>query len=253
MPGSFYEVIAALILVGIALGLCWYERIGVQKDILLGTFRSFVQLLCVGYALELILGLNDPWVMILTLTVMILVGGYTAKGRTASGNRGFVAATLSIGIGTFLTLGLMLGLRIIDFEGKYIIPLAGMTVGNCTNASALALDRLEAEIRSRKGQIEAALALGATSKQAIDNSYRTTIKTALIPMINLMKIVGLVQLPGAMVGMILAGATPISAVKLQIVVVYMLVGATTITAVLVTKMAGRWHFNRHHQLTQDLR
>ena len=184
--------------------------------------------------------------------VMVLIGGHTAQRRTKSGNKGFIISTLSIGIGTFFTLGLMLILRIIDFEPKYVIPLAGMTVGNCTSASALALDRLDAEIRNKKSQIEVALALGATSKEAIQNSYRITIRTSLIPILNLMKMVGLVQLPGAMVGMILAGATPLSAVKIQIIVVYMLVGAITITAVLVAKLAQKGYFTKHHQLIENL-
>lgn len=252
MLGNFYEVIAALVLVGVALAISWYEKIGAEKDILVGTFRSFIQLIAIGYALEIIFDLNNPWLVILTLVIMILVGGHTAQRRTKSGSKGFVIALFSIGIGTFLTLGLMLFLRIISFQPKYVIPLAGMTVGNCMNAAALALDRLDAEIKSRKNQIEVALALGATSKVAIQNSYRITIRTALMPITNLMKIVGLVQLPGAMVGMILAGANPLSAVKLQIIVVYMLMGACSITAVLVTKLAQRGYFTKYHQLIENL-
>ena len=249
---SFHEVILALALVGVALAITLYEKVGVGKDILIGTFRSFIQLVAIGYALEIIFDLDNVFLVILTLMIMILVGGHTAQRRTKSGNKGFVIATFSIGIGTFLTLGLMLILRIIDFEPKYVIPLAGMTIGNCMNASALALDRLDSEIRNKKSQIEVALALGATSKQALENSYHITIRTAMIPILNVMKIVGLVQLPGAMVGMILAGASPLSAIKLQIIVVYMLIGACTITAVLVAKLAQRGYFTRHHQLIEDL-
>jgi len=250
MNFDLQSVLAALALVGVGVGLSFYQRVKLEKDILIGTIRTFVQLIAVGYALKIIFDLNHLLLILLTVLVMVLIGGYTAGRRADLFFSGFSISTFSIGLGSFFTLGFMLLLGIINTDPKYIIPLGGMMVGNSMNASALALERLDSEVRGKKAQIEQALALGATSSQAVEGSFRKTVKAAMIPILNMMKVVGLVQLPGAMTGMILAGASPISAVIIQIIVVYMLVSSVTISAVLTTLLARNHYFTKNHQLVE---
>ncbi len=250
MEFNLYDVLAALALVGVAVGISMHQKLKLEKDLLVGTLRSFVQLIAIGYALEIIFDLNKLYLLILTILVMIIIGSYTAGKRAHISSQGFTISFLAIGIGTFITVGSMLLLRIINTDPKYLIPIAGMIVGNSMNASALALDRIDSEVKNKKAQIEAALALGATSSQAIESSVRATVKASMIPMINLMKIIGLVQLPGAMTGMIIAGASPVSAVIIQIIVIYMLVSAVTISSVLTTILAKQQYFTGDHQLAE---
>src|SRR5215208_6338948 len=80
------------------------------------------------------------------------------------------------------------------------------------------------DIAEQRSKVEAALALGATSRQAVAPILRTALQRALIPLIDATKTTGIIFLPGAMVGMIIAGADPLEAVRLQIVVLYMLLG-----------------------------
>lgn len=248
MIGNIGELFLALILVGVAIGISYYKKISLEKDLLIGTIRSFVQLIAIGYALELVFNLNKLWLILLVILIMVIIGGQTAGSRSRGSLKGFGISTFSIGIGTFFTLGLLLLLGIITADPKYVIPLAGMTIGNSMNASALALERMHSEMKNKKDQIEQALSLGVTSTQAVEGSFKATVKAAMIPTLNLMKVVGLVQLPGAMTGMILAGASPLEAVKLQIIVVYMLICAVSIAAVITTRLSQNTYFTKFHQL-----
>ena len=248
MIGGIKEVLLALVLVAVSIGISYFRKLDLEKDLLIGTLRSFVQLIAVGYALELVFDLNNLWLILLVILIMVLVGGQTAGSRTKGSLKGFTISAFSIGVGTFFTLGALLLLGVIPADPKYVIPLAGMTIGNSTNAAALALERMHSEMKNKKDQIEQALALGVTSTQAVEHSFKATVRAAMIPTLNLMKIVGLVQLPGAMTGMILAGASPLQAVKLQIIVVYMLICAVSIAAVITSRLSQSTYFTKYHQL-----
>ncbi len=145
------EVLLALILVGVSFGISFLKKLDLEKDLLIGTLRSFVQLIAVGYALELVFNLNNLWLIFLVILIMVMVGGQTAGSRTKGSLKGFTISTFSIGVGTFFTLGGLLLLGVINADPKYVIPLAGMTIGNSTTASALALERMHSEMKKQEG------------------------------------------------------------------------------------------------------
>ncbi len=97
-------------------------------------------------------------------------------------------------------------------------------------------------------KVEAALALGATSRQAVSPILKTALRGALVPLVDATKTTGIIFLPGAMVGMIIAGADPLEAVELQIVVLYMLLGSVSVAAMLVGLLSYRSFFTARHQL-----
>ena len=110
------------------------------------------------------------------------------------------------------------------------------------------LARLRDDLRLQQAQIEAALALGATQRQAANTQLRRALTTGMTPIVDNTKTVGLIALPGAMTGMILAGASPLEAVQLQIIVMYMLVGAAAFSGLTATFLTYRQFFSRAHQL-----
>jgi putative ABC transport system permease protein len=242
------DVALALILVAIAVALSRLKSLDLERDILVGTGRAFVQLIAMGFVLNFIFDLRRLELVLLLLTAMVLVGGHTSSRRAKHLKGSFFRATFSIGLGTLTTLVLLLGLGIITSEPRFLIPLAGMTIGNATRTCSLVLERLRSEISSRAGEVEVALALGATSGQASKHIVRTAVKAAMIPLVDTLKIVGLIQFPGAMTGMILAGAQPLKAVKIQLIVMYMLVAAATIASLSMALLALRSYFTRDHQL-----
>jgi putative ABC transport system permease protein len=123
-----------------------------------------------------------------------------------------------------------------------------MIVGNAMNGAALAAERLASEIDARRGEIEAWLALGASPPHAAREASRAALRAALIPAVNGLMVVGLVSLPGMMTGQILAGQSPLLAVRYQLVVAFMLAGATAITSVAVVAWYRRSFFTAAEQL-----
>jgi len=246
------KVWASLLLVGIALFLSRIERARLESDIIIGTVRAFVQLLAIGYILDYIFDLRRVEYMLLLLTAMVLVGAFTSSRRAFRKRQGFFMAALGLGAGTALTIGLMVALRIISTEPKFLIPFSGMVIGNSMRACSILFERLTSEVRLSTPRIEAALALGATTAQAASAPMRASFRASMIPILDTVKVVGLIQLPGAMTGMLIAGARPTEAIKYQIVIMYMILCAVSITVSLVLFLSRRMYFEPGHRLADTI-
>lgn len=242
------EVLFSLILVAISISISRFWKIEVEKDIAIGSIRSFIQLIAVGYALNFIFDLHSLWMIIATLVVMALVGAQAAMNRVKKINSPFLLISCSMMFGSFFTIGLMAVLHIITFEARYIIPLGGMVIGNSMNAAALSINRITSDIHSNRHAVETALSLGKSWRTASLMYFRNAVTTGMIAILNNMKTVGLVALPGAMTGMILAGADPLDAVLLQIIVMYMILTSNLVTSVVVVELTVRQLFTPNHQL-----
>lgn len=245
-------VFASLSLVVIAGIIHRFLKLGIQTELIVNTLRAFGQLLAIGYLLEYIFNIENIFLFLLVILVMAIIGGNTAKSRAPLVPRVFIYSTLSILCGTYFTLGLMVAVGVINTDPQYIIPLGGMLVGTSMNGISLALERLYRELTSNRDKIELALSFGAKSTAASAGLARQSIKAGLIPTLNFMKVIGLVQLPGAMTGMILAGASPIEAVKIQIIVVYMIISGVSISVPIAVTLARNKFFNKRHQLLLNL-
>jgi len=230
---SYMSLLWALSFVLVAVVISFKENLGLERDLLIGTVRAFVQLMVIGYVLKIIFDLEKWPYTVLMLLFMVLVAARNAEKRGRSIQHVFPVLLLAIGAGEFVTLSMMLGLRIIPFQPKYVIPISGMIIGNAMVASALTLNRIQAEIESRREEILVLLALGATARQASGSSLQATLKSALIPTVDSMKTVGLVQLPGMMTGLIIGGTSPVEAVKYQVLVMFMLTAAVALTSMVV--------------------
>jgi putative ABC transport system permease protein len=245
---GYTEVFWSLLLVVLAIALTLWWKIPVQKDLAVGSVRAFVQLVAVGYALKYIFDLESVWLMLLALFIMILVGAQAAAGRVREIKRPIIVTFLSIGIGSAVTIGLLLVLRVISLEARYLIPLAGMIISNSMNAASLTVNRLISDVRQNRDAIETSLALGKSWREASRRFQKDAAVAGMLPTLNFLKTVGIVALPGAMTGMILAGIEPIKAILLQIIVAYMLAAAVSVTSVVALELTVRRFFTPHHQL-----
>lgn len=245
-PG-FTDVALSLILVAIAIGVSRWWKIPVQKELAIGTVRAFVQLVAVGYALEYIFDLKSPWLILLAILVMLVVGAREAATKLSHIKRPFPITLLAMGLGSAVTLGVMLGTNLIEYEARYVIPLAGMIISNSMNAATLTIRRIATDLTQQRLVVETGLALGQTWREATRKYQREAVMTGMISMLNFLKTVGIVALPGAMTGMILAGADPLEAVLLQLIVGYMLLSSVTITAVVTMELSIRQFFTPAHQ------
>lgn len=242
------RIVGALVLVGLAMGISRWQRVGLEQDMLVAVARAFVQLIAIGFALDFIFSRQGPFWILLVVGVMISIAGYTAGQRGKHIPRSLMVATIAIIVGAVLTLGLLITLNVFSFTPRFIIPIAGMVVGNAMTATGLVMARLRDDLRLQQAQIEAALALGATQRQASAGQLRRALTTGMTPIVDNTKTVGLIALPGAMTGMILAGASPLEAVQLQIIVMYMLVGAAAFSGLTATFLTYRQFFSQAHQL-----
>ena len=125
-----------------------------------------------------------------------------------------------------------------------------MIIGNAMTAAAVALNRLGDDIAEGAAQIEATLALGATANQAARTILRRSLRSGMIPLIDSTKTTGLIFFPGTMVGMLLAGAAPIDAVRLQLILLYVLLGSVALAALTAVLLAYRNFFTAAHQLRE---
>lgn len=242
------RMLAALLLVLIAGGIAWWQRVDLERDMAIATVRAFVQLIAIGYLLEAVFGTSNPMFIGLILLVMTIIAGFTAGQRGSGVPNARLVAALAIAAGTITTLGLLLLLKVFRFEARTIIPIGGMVIGNAMTTSGLVLARLRDEIKATRLHIEAALALGATPRQSIAVQLRQVLKSGLLPVIDSTKIVGIIQLPGTMTGMILGGATPLQAVQTQVIVLYMLLGAATFSALATALLGYRGFFTSAYQV-----
>jgi putative ABC transport system permease protein len=135
------------------------------------------------------------------------------------------------------------------YDPQYLIPLAGIVLGNAMNGAAIAGERLARTIQNNRQEIETHLCLGATPEQAIAQYRKDAVKAGLIPTINAMMVVGIVTLPGIITGQLLSGVDPLEAASYQILIMFMLAFATLITTMLVTEGLYRQFFNHAAQLT----
>lgn len=242
-------VATALLLVAAAVGLSLAQRLGLERSLLWAAGRALGQLLLVGSALALVLDDDTPlvwsWVWV---GGMVAVAGFTVRRRAPEVpgvGRLAVAAFAASGAAT---VGVLFGLGIFPLAGRALVPLTGMMVGNSMNATVLVARRLVDETRVRRHEVEARLALALPGSAAIAPVVRSSLRTALTPQLESTAAVGLVALPGAMTGLILAGVDPVDAVLVQVVVMYMILGSVAITTSVVALGIRRRLVSADHRL-----
>jgi putative ABC transport system permease protein len=247
---SLGEVAASLVLVAIALAVSLWWRTGMEADYVVAVVRSFVQLTAIGYAIQVIFDEDSLLLVVALIVVMVVFGAYTARRRAQRVPRALGPLLVALSLAAVGTLGLVLALGIFEPEPRYLVPVGGMVIGNAMIAAAVSLDRLGDEIADQRGRIEATLSLGATAAQAAAPVVRRSLRSGMIPIVDSTKTTGLIFFPGTMVGMLLAGAEPVDAVRLQLVLLWTLFGSIAIATPVATTLAYRSFFTPAHQLRE---
>ena len=191
--------------------------------------RAGIQLASVGAILLLVFAHAGLVGAFGWLTVMVLIAGQVAARRARGLPQALPAGTAAVAAGTVATMGTLLALGVISPQARIVIPVGGMVVSGAMAATSVTLTRLCEEAAARPA-IEARLCLSHPASQAFAPHLHAALRTALIPAIDSTKTVGLISLPGAMTGLILAGVSPLTAIRYQIVVMYMLLAAAAIPA-----------------------
>jgi putative ABC transport system permease protein len=242
-------VAASGVLVGVAVIVSLWRGLGLERSILWAALRALVQLLLIGAALGLVLDEGRPllysW---LWVAVMVLFAAWTTQRRAAEVPGVLPLAVIAYGASCLVSLGVLFGLGVFPVESRTVVPLAGMVIGNSLAATVLVGRRVVGELVDHRDEVEARLALGLTSRVAAQPFLRSAARTALVPQIETTKAVGIVFLPGAMVGLILAGADPVEAVRVQVAVMYLILGSVATTTTVVGLGVSRRAFSEDHRL-----
>jgi putative ABC transport system permease protein len=187
--------------------------------------------------ISLVLGgiITDPLRVALALVVMFTVAAATATRRLTWSWRRFAVVAGTMAAGTTVTLAVVFATGAIEFTPRYVLAVGGIVIGNCMAIAVLAGRRFFEAVREQWDQVEGWLALGATARKATLTQARFSVHAALIPSTDQTKTTGLVTLPGAFVGAIFGGASPLEAGRFQVVVLASIMAAGAITAVALVR------------------
>lgn len=248
---TFTTLAITLAFVCIPLVLSKALNLQLGKDVIIATIRAIVQLLAIGYVLQLIFDQQNVVFSFLMVAIMIAVATLNARKKGAHINGITWKLALSLCVIEAIVMSVLVGFHIVPATAQYIIPLSGMAIGNSMVMSILFLNRFTAEIEAHEQEVELILSLGGTPKQAIHRQLITSIKASMLPTIESQKTIGLVQLPGMMSGQIIAGADPVQAVMFQLLVQFMLLTTASVSSVLLGFLSYRTLFNQKLQIIPE--
>jgi putative ABC transport system permease protein len=249
---DLFDLAWALGLIAISIGLLQWQRVGLAGQLTLAAARSIVQLLVMGFGLQVIWQLDNPLVTVGGIGVMAIATTIATSNRIGDRVKDLLPI---VGAAVFTGLIVAVGYTILVVikptswsQPQYLLSCAGVSLGYLLNHTAVAGERLVSEIDRHQAEIETHLSLGATPAQAIAAYRQVAIKSALLPTIDTLMVAGLVTIPGFLTGELLANVQPVNAAGYQIVVLLMVMASNTIAAIVVTAGIANRYFNQYAQL-----
>ena len=248
------QLLISLGLVAMALAISAQEKLGLERDLLVATLRSAIQLFAIGVVLTFLFQHERPgWVLAL-LGTMVVVAGWTAARRIEHGPG--TAQLFPVATASVLIAGLVVLVPVFTFvirparwyEARLLVPISGMVLSSAMNGVALVLERIFASVHDDAPAVEQLLSLGATPAQAVARHTRAALNASLRPTFNTMLTVGLVALPGMMTGQIVSGTDPGQAVRYQLVILYQLLAVSAVGGSLAARFARRLSFDDRQRL-----
>ncbi len=250
------DFISAVSLMGLAIALSAWQRLELEWSLAVATVRTTLQLLVVGYLLWFVFDWQQPLAVLALIGAMVIIATLETQNRIGKGiphALWLIGSTLLTSLSITLLYTTALILRPPTwYDPQYLIPLAGIVLGNVMNGMAIAGERLVKALQSHRHEIETHLCLGATPQQAIQAYQQAAIRAGLIPTINAMMVVGVVTLPGIMTGQLLSGVNPLDAASYQMLILFMLAFSTLFSTVLLVQVLSRQFFNQAAQLNLPL-
>jgi putative ABC transport system permease protein len=231
--------VVLVLLVALAVTASVVGNLGVERTQVVAAVRAVAQLGIVS--LVIAAALASVWWSLAFVLLMFAVASVTSTGRIGTPRDQLPWVAFAIACGAVPVLGLVFASGVVPFNGPGIIPIAGIVVGNMMTAATLTGRRAYDEIAGSFGSYEAGLALGMTSREAAFEVVQPTAKEALTPGLDQTRTVGLVTLPGAFIGVLLGGGTPLEAGAAQVLVLVGLMAGQAVTSAVLLRLvaAGR--------------
>lgn len=220
---------------------------GLLRELPLAELRGVVQIVIVGAVLAAMLH-GPRWVSVPVLAGMALAAADIVRRRAQRIEGAFRLALAAIFCGAGPVLVLMAATGVIPMSITILIPVGSMVIANTMNTLSLFVDRLRGEVVAHTGEIESALALGATPDTALLPSMNAAYRACLIPSIDNIRSLGIVWIPGIMAGMVLSGVSPVFAALYQFVVLTTIFAAAGLTCLVASYMVTGRLFSKQEQL-----
>ncbi len=250
---QMWQVAVAYIFIVILLFIVRARGIPREKEILVASLRMTLQLVLTGYILAYVFTNSHPLYTLLAIAIMEAFAVYNIYKRVKTPLsprlREIIAVSMVTGTLASLFYFLLVVVRISPwYDPRYVIPIAGMLIGNSMTGISLGLSRLVDGMRTQQHLVEAALMLGATPGAASKQIVNASFDAAILPTINSMVGMGIVFLPGMMTGQILSGVSPLTAIEYQIAIMLGILGCVALTVVMFVQLGYKTFFNEECQL-----
>lgn len=232
---TFWQAGASLVLVVIVVAVSTWRGLGLGRSVLWATIRATLQLLTVGVIFSVIF--ESTWAQAWAIgwvLAMIVVSAITVAKRSKAIPNLTLVALWAVSVTVTIVFGVVFGLGVLAAGPVTLVVIAGITIGNTMPAIVQVADTMHDRLANRPGQIEAMLALGFDASSATRSTTAEVLRQSLIPQIERTKVVGVIALPGAMTGLLLAGADPVDAVLVQLIVMILVLGAVAIASVIIS-------------------
>ncbi|KAJ7197674.1 hypothetical protein O6H91_02G027300 [Diphasiastrum complanatum] len=246
------KTLPAFVILGGAMFISFLQKLDIEREMLYSVLRSFIQLSLVAFILDFIFKQKNLFWILLVFIFMIALASHTAGKRARHVPYAIFIAGFSIFVATIVTMTILICIHAIPLEPNYVIPLMGMMIGNSMTITGVTLRRLRDDLRLQKNMVETALALGATPRQATLTQVKRALVIALSPALDNAKVVGLITLPGAMSGLIMGGSSPFAAIQVQLLVMNMMLGASTFSSIMSTNLACQFLFTKTYQIVEKV-
>ncbi|MDX1468721.1 MAG: ABC transporter permease [Acidimicrobiia bacterium] len=253
MPGDigWIEAFSSLALIAVVVVISLWRRLDLEAPLIWSSLRAALQLIAVGALFAIIFEATQAftwsWVWVVGMTLVSTEVVARRTGHLPGVRRPALAALAG---SVAVTVGLIFGVGVLAFEPVTLVVIAGLTLGNTLPAAVQSVELIKTEFMDKPERIEGLLALGFDRRGASREVTRAAVRQALLPQIERTKVIGLIALPGTMTGMLLAGAEPIPAVLVQLVIVYLVLGAVGVGAVVVAVAVAKRAFTADLRLAQ---
>ncbi|WP_329169694.1 ABC transporter permease [Streptomyces sp. NBC_01685] len=232
--------VLAVLLVSAAAVAAW-ASLGRSREIAVAGVRAAAQLAAVSLLIGWVVRSPGP---LLGCLLLMFVAAVRTAGRRITPNRTWWWAALPIAAGVVPVVVALLLTGLLPLRGIALIPVTGILIGGALTATVLGGRRALDELGSRRGEVEAGMALGLPDRDARLEIARPAASDALLPGLDQTRTVGLVTLPGAFVGTLLGGASPVEAGAVQLFVLVALMAVQAVAVALVLELIARGVLHR---------
>ena len=241
------QVAAATALAAVVLGLSYVRNLDVERELGGAFARGFVQVVAMGALIGVLFSIPLAFSGVV-LAAMMGYAAWESRKRGDGVPQAFRVSLTAIAFGASVVIVTMVFAGAIETTVRNLVPVGGMIIANAMKTNSLALDRFKSEIESNRAEIEALLAIGVPPQAAVSEHVTESVRASLIPVVDAMRTLGLVYIPGMMAGMILGGANPIYAAEYQFVIMGMIFAAGGLTSMTTSLLVGRYAFTEAAQL-----